>query len=538
MSADRWPSPPGDTWLSAARRGRELAALAETPMVDVAVIGGGVVGAGAALDAASRGLSVVLLERADLASGTSGASSKLVHGGLRYLARGEVGLAWESARERAILMDRVAPHLVRPLPFLTPYGPGFASPHGALATAGTRTADMLRRAAGSRRRSLPPPRRVTAAEARVLQPALRITGLDGAVEHWDGQLVDDVRLVVALARTAAGHGARILTRCRVDRVVGGRVEATDLRAGERFEVRARAIINATGVWAGRLDPSIRLRPSKGAHLVVPGTLLGLPRAGLNVAVPGEHNRYVLVLPEPDGTVYVGLTDDPVDGPVPDRCEVDAADVDFLLGVLGPVFDVPIEAADVVGGYAGMRPLVADAHHEAAGTADLSRRHVVTDNGDRLITVVGGKLTTYRRMAAEAVDRAVRTYGLAAAPGRSERLPLVGAAGSGRLAALRAPARLIARYGAEASDLLELADPALLRPVADGVPVLGVELVFGALAEGALDVDDLLARRTRCALVRGWDEAARPAAEAALTRRDTAWSSGSTDRGRRGAAAAG
>jgi glycerol-3-phosphate dehydrogenase len=505
------------TWLSAGRRDRELVELAEGGVVDVVVIGGGVVGAGVALDAASRGLSVALLERADLASGTSGVSSKLVHGGLRYLARGEVGLAWESARERAILMGRVAPHLVRPLPFLTPYGPGFASPHGSLATVGTRLADALRRAAGSPRRALPPPRRVTPAEARMLLPALRADGLDGAVEHWDGQLVDDARLVVALARTAAGRGARILTRCRVSTVSGGVVTAEDLRGGQHFTVRARVVINAAGVWAGRLDPAIRLRPSKGTHLVVAAGTLGLPRAALDVAVPGEHNRYVLVLPQPDDTVYIGLTDDPVPGPVPDECDVTAADVDFLLGVLATAIDRPVTAADVIGGYSGMRPLVDDGHHTGDGTADLSRRHVVVDSGERLITVVGGKLTTYRRMAADAVDRAVRRYRLAAGPGRSDRTPLVGAAPPDRLAAVRAPARLVARYGTEAPRVVALAghDPALLRPVADGLPVLGVELIFGARAEGALDTDDLLARRTRCALVRGAADAARPAALAAL-----------------------
>ncbi len=507
------------SWLSAQRRDRDLAQLAHDGAVDIVVIGGGAVGAGAALDAASRGLSVVLVERTDLAAGTSSASSKLIHGGLRYLARGDLTMAWESAREREILMDRVAPHLVRGLPFLTPYGPGYASPHGSLATFGTHLADVLRRAAGSRRIQLPPPRRVTAAEARILTPALRGAGLAGAVEHWDGQLIDDARLVVALARTAASYGARILTRCTVDRVSGGLVTGRDTITGESFELRASAVINATGVWAGRIDPTIRLRPSKGAHLVVPAALLGSPRAGLNVAVPGERNRYVIVLPNLDGTVYVGLTDDPVDGEVPDRCEVAPTDVDFLLGVLSTALELPVRPADVVGGYAGMRPLVADPHHPGGGTADLSRRHVVTDNADRLITVVGGKLTTYRRMAADAVDRAVRAYHLPAGASRTARLPLVGAAPPARLGRIDAPLRLIHRYGTEAPVVAGLAapDPGLLQPVADGVPVLGVELLFGALAEGATDLDDLLCRRTRCDLVTGWSEAARPAARAALAR---------------------
>ncbi|GAA1332531.1 glycerol-3-phosphate dehydrogenase/oxidase [Actinocatenispora thailandica] len=506
------------SWLSAARRDRDLARLAAGGTLDVLVVGGGVVGAGVALDAASRGLSVALLERDDLAAGTSSASSKLVHGGLRYLAAGDVPLAWESAAERHILMQTVAPHLVRSLPFVTPYGPGFVSPRGALATVGTHLADLLRRAARTPGHRLPAPRRVVAATAASLAPALRRDGLAGAVQHWDGQLYDDARLVVALARTAALHGAAILTRCAVESIDAGLVTGVDRRGGGRFELRARVVINAAGVWAGRLDPTIRLRPSKGTHLVVRAGTLGLPRAGLNVAVPGEHNRYLIALPEPNGTVYVGLTDDPVDGPVPDRCEPAERDVDYLLGVLSTALDRPLSRADVVGSYAGMRPLVDDGAHPQAGTADLSRRHVVADNGDRLVTVVGGKLTTYRRMAADAVDLAVRAYQLPGDPyGSTDRLPLVGAAPTDRLGTVRAPRRLIARYGTEAPQVAALADadPRLLEPIADGVPVLGVELAFGVLAEGAVDADDLLRRRTRCALVADWYAAAGPAARAAF-----------------------
>ena len=505
------------SWLSAARRDRELARLADAAPLDMIVVGGGVVGTGVALDAASRGLSVALLERADLAAGTSSASSKLVHGGLRYLAAGDVTLAAESALERHILMQRVAPHLVRPLPFVTPYGPGFVSRHGALATVGTHLADGLRRLARTPGTRLPAPHRIGPARAVQLAPALRGAGLAGAVLHTDGQLYDDARLVVALARTAALHGAAILTRCAVDRIDGGRVSGLDRRGSGRFELRARVVVNAAGVWAGRLDESVRLRPSKGTHLVVRADTLGLPRAGLNVAVPGEHNRYLIALPEPNGTVYIGLTDDPVEGPVPDRVEPDEHDLDYLLGVLSTALARPLDRRDVVGAYAGMRPLVDDGAHAGTGTSDLSRRHVVTDNGDGLITVVGGKLTTYRRMAADAVDRAVRAYRLGDRRTSTDRLPLVGAAAPDRLAAIRAPRRLVDRYGTEAPQVAALADgdPGLLEPVAEGVPVLGVELRYAARAEGAADVDDLLSRRTRCSLVAGWAEAARPAAHAAL-----------------------
>ncbi len=507
--------------LDRARRDRDLAALTDGRTVDVAVIGGGVVGAGVALDAASRGLSVALLERTDLAAGTSSASSKLIHGGLRYLAGGDVGLAWESAAERAVLFRRTAPHLVRPLPFLTPYGRGFGSGHGTLATLAVHVADGMRRFTGTRSGVLPGPRRVTATEARVLAPGLRPTGLAGAVEHWDGQLVDDARLVVAIARTAAGLGARIVTRCAVDRVDGGRITAHDHRTGERFEFTARAVINATGVWAGALDPAVALRPSRGVHLVVPAGVLGDLRAGLNVPVPGERNRFVFALPQQDSTVYIGLTDDPVSGPVPDAVTADAGDIGFLLDVLSRALAVPVDRADVVGTFAGMRPLVAGRDPDSR-TADLSRRHVVIDRGDRLLTVVGGKLTTYRRMAADAVDQAVRGYALRCGDCRTADLPLVGAAGRGALRRVAAPSRLVSRYGTEAPVVAALADrdPALLRPAVPGVPVLGVELLYGVLAEGALEVDDLLARRTRATLVRDWAQALRPAAAEAFELADS------------------
>lgn len=503
------------TWLSAARRQRELSALADGGRSDVLVVGGGVVGAGVALDAASRGLSVTLLERGDLASGTSSASSKLAHGGLRYLARGEVGLAYESAHERALLLTSIAPHLTRPLPFLTPYGPGFDTGNSAVPLLGVRAADLLRRAAGTRRDQLPPPRRVTPAEALLLAPALSDAGLRGAVEHWDGQLVDDARLVFALARTAAGYGARIITRCAVERIGDATVTAHDLLTGERFDVRARTVVNATGVWAGNLDPAVQLRPSMGAHIVVRAAAVGDPRAALAVAAPGGGNRFVFALPHRDGTVHIGLTDIPVSGPVPDVCTVDDAQTDFLLSAINRALRVRLDRSDVVGGYAGMRPLLADA--DTTDTADLSRRHMVVEQDGGPVTVVGGKLTTYRRMAAEAVDRVVARHGLAAGRCRTARLPLVGAAPPARLATIAAPARLVTRYGAEAADLLALADgdPALLRPIANGVPVLAIELHFGMLAEGALDADDLVIRRVRAGLVAEWAAAVRPAAELAV-----------------------
>jgi len=302
--------------LNAARRAAELEALAGGESVDVVVVGGGITGAGVALDAASRGLSVALLERRDLAFGTSRWSSKLIHGGLRYLEHGDVGLAWESARERARLMGTIAPHLVRALPFVTPLGPGMDRRKAAKTQVGLRVGDGLRIGARTSRRVLPPSRRVSALEARRLAPALS-PDLRAAMLSWDGQLEDDARLVVAVARTAAALGARILTYAGVTGVDGDGVGAVDALTGAAFGVRARHVVVATGVWAGELTPSVALRPSRGSHLLVPAGRLGDPRAAVNVPVPGERGRWVFALPRADGLVAIGLTDVAADGPIPD-----------------------------------------------------------------------------------------------------------------------------------------------------------------------------------------------------------------------------
>lgn len=490
--------------LTAARRARDLDVLSGTS-VDVLVIGGGVTGCGTALDAASRGLSVALVEKADLANGTSRWSSKLVHGGLRYLATGDVGLALESARERGILLRWTAPHLVRPLPMVVPLGDDVAARDGLAVDAGHRVGDALRRVAGTPGSVLPRPRRIGVTETARLVPAVRRQGLRGGLLNWDGQLEDDARLVVALARTAASWGARVITYARAVSADGSGATVVDERTGQTVRLRAGAVVNATGAWADGLAPETRLRPSKGAHLVLPAAVLGHPTASITVPVPGEPNRWVFGLPHPDGLVYVGLTDDALDGPVPEVPRAEASEVAFLLDVLSRGLERPLSAADVVGSFAGVRPLLAGA---AGRTADLSRRHAVVQGDDGLWTVLGGKLTTYRRMAQDTVDR------LSDRPCRTARLPLVGAAGPRPTAV---PARLVRRYGSEAFDVAALADrdPRLLEPVAPGVPVLGVELAWGVVAEGALTAPDLLERRTRLSLVNTWHDAARPAAEAAL-----------------------
>ncbi|WP_328921533.1 glycerol-3-phosphate dehydrogenase/oxidase [Streptomyces griseoaurantiacus] len=508
------PSPTAATSLSAARRIRELTATVGGGAVDVLVVGLGATGAGVALDASSRGLSVAAIDAHDLAFGTSRWSSKLIHGGLRYLAAGQFDVAHESAVERGVLMERTAPHLVRAQPFVLPLTPLVSRGGAALAWAGFRAGDALRIAARTARATLPAPRRLTPVETRRLAPALRAAGLRGGLLSWDGRLVDDARLVTALARTAAGRGARILTRVRALELDGSGARVRDELTGEEGVIRARAVVNAAGVWAGGLVEGVRIRPSRGTHLVLRGDLLGPLPAGLHIPVPGEGNRFVLVLPQEDGRVYVGLTDEPLEGTVvPDVPEVPETDIGFLLDVVGTALGVPVRRADVAGAFAGLRPLLDGGAGPGGGTADLSRRHAVLTSSEGVVTVVGGKLTTYRRMAQDAVDAAVAGGRVTAGPSRTTALPLVGAGP----APAGVPRRLIRRYGTEAAAVhaLGAADPGLREPVVAGYPVTRAELWWGVRHEGALDEADLLDRRCRLGLVAGEREAAVGAAREAL-----------------------
>ncbi|AXB45433.1 glycerol-3-phosphate dehydrogenase/oxidase [Amycolatopsis albispora] len=480
--------------LNAARREADLARVAGGERFDLAVVGGGVTGAGIALDAAARGLSVVLLEADDLAFGTSRWSSKLVHGGLRYLAKGDFALAHESAVERGIMMTVTAPHLTRTLPQLFPLHTTTSRAQQGVIAAGLQAGDVLRRVTRTPGRVLPRPRTITRHEALALAPGLRRNGLRGALLSFDGALTDDARLVVALARTAASHGARILTRVRATKLLADRVQATDELSGQTLEVQARQVINATGVWAGELVDSVRLRPSRGSHLILRGAAAGTSVSSVMIGVPGETNRFVFLLPQPDGNVYLGLTDEPVDGPVPAVPTVPESDVDFLLEVASSALARRLTTDDVIGRFAGLRPLVSG----GGRSADLSRKHAVLRSPDGVLTVVGGKLTTYRRMAADAVDAA----GLPAGPSTTDKLPLVGAAPRARLSTVDAPRRLILKYGTEAPRIAAIGelDPALAEPVFDGSEITGAEVVWAVRHEGALDVDDVLERRTRLGLV--------------------------------------
>jgi len=483
--------------LSPDRRARDLDVLAGGT-VDVVVVGGGVTGAGVALDAASRGLSVVLLDRADLAAGTSRWSSKLVHGGLRYLAHGEIGLARESARERAVLMGATAPHLVRRLPFLVPDAAG--RDVTALAEAGGRLGDLVRLSVPGGRGSLPATRRVRPDDVARMVPAVR-PGRGGVV-FWDGQLTDDARLVVALARTAAAYGAAVVTGATVTGVDGAGVHGGDVHVqvdGTATTLHARVVVNAAGVWAQRLAPGIHLVPSRGSHLVVPGARLGSPSAALTVPLPGSRSRYVFALPQADGLVYLGITDEPVSGPVPDDDPLPSeAEVAQLLATVNHVLEVPLTRDDVVGAYAGLRPLVLPATAGTGpgdATADLSRTHLLSEDGP-VLTVVGGKLTTYRAMAEQTVDAVVARLGRGAPRSVTARLPLVGAAPRVALDRIAAPQRLVARYGTEAPVVERLGPAAVLAGRSETVG----ELRFAVRHEGARTVGDLLDRRTRIGLV--------------------------------------
>src|SRR3954470_603552 len=286
--------------LNAAQRLTDLEDLRDGPPLDVLVVGGGITGAGAALDAATRGLRLALVERRDLAWGTSRWSSKLVHGGLRYLAQGAFGIAMESARERHVLLTRTAPHLVRPIVQAIPLTGRVDARAERETRIGLALGDGLRRAAGTSRRELPRARRVDAAALLRLAPGVASDSLRGGLVSWDAQLEDDARLVVAVARTAAAHGARVITRCGAVELAGDGARLRDELTGTAFDVRARAVVNATGVWAGELVDDLRLRPSRGTHLVVARDRLGGLAGQLSVPVPGERHRWVFAIAQPSG----------------------------------------------------------------------------------------------------------------------------------------------------------------------------------------------------------------------------------------------
>ncbi|MCT1479065.1 glycerol-3-phosphate dehydrogenase/oxidase [Microbacterium sp. p3-SID336] len=466
--------------LNAARRSRDLAAAVDETC-DVLVVGGGITGVGVALDAAARGLRVTLVEAEDLAWGTSRFSSKLVHGGLRYLATGDVATAVESARERHLLMTTIAPHLIRPLPQLLPFAPGVSARQRSAGTAGMAMGDVLRLQARTPRRVLPPPRLLGPRQARALFPALTPRGLRGGVLGHDGQLVDDAALVVAVARTAAAHGARILTRVRAEALRADGATVVDTLGGGRFDLRARSVVNATGVWAGTLDDGIRVRPSRGTHVVLDAADLGRPRAALTVPLEGSISQYVFVLPHAGERVIVGLTDEDAPGAIPRVPAPTEAEIAFLLATVNRLLAAPLDRTQVRGAFAGLRPLV---DNGASSSADVSRRHLVRVASAGFVSVLGGKLTTYRRMAEDAVDLALRTRRIDAPPSTTASLMLV---------------------DDQPSRWERMADQSSQRPSR-------AEIEFAVRAEGALTADDVLDRRTRIGLVDAERDEALPLVE--------------------------
>nr|WP_244200838.1 glycerol-3-phosphate dehydrogenase/oxidase [Dietzia kunjamensis] len=525
--------------MSAGRRARELADLRgrSTP-VDLIVIGGGITGAGIALDAASRGLETVLLEAHDLAFGTSRWSSKLAHGGLRYLATGNVAIARRSAVERGIMLERTAPHLVRPLAQVVPVYRDTPPMGAVLPGLGFVAGTVLSRLAGTRADRLPGARVLGPRRVAEYVPGVRRDGLRFGHLNWDCQLVDDARLVTAVARTAAGHGARVITRARVleasgtrvtvrdelgagvagGAVVGGAARSDDDDDDDEFTLSARAVVSATGVWTSQTTPGVRVRPSRGTHLVLDAAALGHPVGALTVPVPGETNRFCFAIPAEFGRLHVGLTDVDAPGPVPDVPESTEAEIDFLLDVVNRALEVRLTRDDVLGTFAGLRPLVDSGDGD---TADLSRDHALLTSDNGLVTITGGKLTEYRLMAEQVVDLVAGRAGLPAGPCRTADLPLVGAPGHpvAAVAATSAgplPASLVARYGQEAGTVV--AASLLDRPleaVAEGLDVTRAEFSYAVTHEGALTVDDVLDRRSRIGLVATDRAAAEPVARQAL-----------------------
>ncbi|HLS77501.1 MAG TPA: glycerol-3-phosphate dehydrogenase [Nocardia sp.] len=500
---------------------------------DVVVVGGGVVGAGIALDAATRGLSVALVEARDLASGTSSRSSKMFHGGLRYLEQLEFGLVREALRERELALSTLSPHLVKPLRFLYPLTHrGWERPYVA---AGLVLYDTM---GGSK--SVPGQRHLTRHGALRLAPGLRRDALIGGVSYYD-TVVDDARHTMTIARTAAHYGAVIRTSTQVvgflreaDRVSGVRIRDTE--DGRTAEVRAHVVINATGVWTDEVQALSRtrgrfhVRASKGVHIVVPrdrivadtAMILRTPTSVLFVIPWGAH--WIIGTTDTDWNLDLAH-------PAATR-----ADIDYLLDRVNEVLVTPLTHDDITGVYAGLRPLLAG---ESDSTSKLSREHAVARIAPGLVAIAGGKYTTYRVMAYDAVDEAAQDIPARVSPSITEKVRLLGAEGYFALVNQTVqlaeayglhPHRvkhLLDRYGSLIGEVLEPAEqrPDLLEPLTAAPSYLRAEALYAVTAEGALHLDDILARRTRISIeydhrgadcaeevarlvapVLGWDEA--------------------------------
>jgi glycerol-3-phosphate dehydrogenase len=500
--------------LGPAERAAAITALKEKEL-DILVVGGGIVGTGSAMDAVTRGLRVGLVEARDWASGTSSRSSKLVHGGIRYLEQLNFRLVREALIERGLLLQRLAPHLVKPVRFLYP----LTTPviERLYIGAGMLLYDLFSYS-GGRPPGVPHHRHLSKRQVHRLMPSLRDDALVGGITYYDAQ-VDDARYVSSLARTASFYGAHVASRVRVEgflkvgeRVVG--VKAHDLLTGERFDIRARQVVNATGVWTDDTQAMVgergqfKVRASKGVHLVVPrdrfqskvGLLLRTEKSVLFVIPWGRH-------------WLVGTTDTDwnLDKAHP---AATAADIDYLLKHVNRVITVPLTREDVEGVYAGLRPLLAG---ESDETSKLSREHIVAHSVPGLVVIAGGKWTTYRVMAKDAIDEAVAALDGKVPESTTDEIALLGAEGyqaawNKRSKIARAFGvhkvrieHLLNRYGTLTDELLDLIRerPELNNPLPGADDYLEAEVVYAATHEGALHLDDVLARRTRIS-IEAWD----------------------------------
>ncbi|MET1154995.1 FAD-dependent oxidoreductase [Arthrobacter sp.] len=505
--------------LSPESREQSLAALRATAErgaeLDVLIVGGGVVGAGAALDAVTRGLDVGIVEARDWASGTSSRSSKLIHGGLRYLEMLDFALVREALQERGLLLERIAPHLVRPVPFLYPLTKRFVE--RPYVGAGVALYDMLAAATG-RGRGVPFHKHLSRRGTLRAAPSLKKDAMVGSIRYYDAQ-VDDARLVVNLVRTAAAFGAQAVNRLAVidflregERVVGARVRNQE--DGSEFNIRAKQVVNATGVWTDETQAMVTergqlsVRASKGIHLVVPrdrfqstvGLILRTEKSVLFVIPWGRH-------------WIIGTTDTDwnLDKAHP---AASSKDIDYLLEHVNQVLQRPLTREDVEGVYAGLRPLLAG---ENDSTAKLSREHVVAHPVPGLVVVAGGKYTTYRVMAKDAVDETARALDERVPPSCTDTIPLLGA--SGFKAAWNKRSRtadrtgihvarvehLLNRFGSMAGDVLDIITerPELAEPLPGADDYLAAEVVYATTHEGARHIHDVLTRRTRIS-IEAWD----------------------------------
>ncbi len=507
--------------LHPAQRTADLDRM-EAETFDLVVIGGGVVGVGTALDAATRGLSVAMVEQRDYASGTSSRSSKLFHGGLRYLEQFNFKLVMEALHERNLMLNRLCPHLATPVSFLYPLQHRVWE--RAYVGAGVLLYDLL---AATGDNPLPRHRHLTKRQALRLAPALAPDALVGAIRYWDAK-VDDARHTMFLARTARRYGAALAPSTRVHDLVhdGGRVvgvRARDLEGGRELVVRGRQVVNATGAWTDKIQDMagrgrIKVRASKGIHLVVPrdrihadtGLILRTEKSVLFVIPWGRH--WIVGTTDTDWNLDLAH-------PAASR-----SDIDYLLEHVNTVLASPLRHEDIEGVYAGLRPLLAG---ESEATSQLSREHAISQPVPGLITVAGGKYTTYRVMAKDAVDTAAGNLDAKVPASVTERVPLVGAEGFAALRNQRAwlaeaaglhPSRvdrLLSRYGAKIHDLVDAiaGRPDLGEPLEGADDYLRAEIRYAASHEGALHLDDVLTRRTRIS-IETWDRgvaAAKPTA---------------------------